>query len=296
MFAVSNIKQQRIKPMNKLYRTGFFLVLCMYINLPVFAASIVTVEIKLTENGKSLTKREIITTDGDNARLDFLGEAKEKTDKTPYLLTIDGGKSWILGNTYKGEFYCANVDPVAFFKNIGEIVTDVVALVNPKVLDIKVDKTKEAPGPEILGFPTTQVQLVTTAKAQATFMFKKYEYTIKITDNLWYTTKLEIQPFRKRWMEALKQSGYDKLDKMFSDWAKQLPGPVLKQESEVILTNVIKNETQTQKEKAEITSFKEVKSSEIPKDTFTVPKCENINQKQLESTAKDMVKQGKLGL
>ena len=282
--------------MNILYRTGIFLVICMFVHLPVFAATAVTVEIKLTEGDKLLTKREIITIDGDKARLDFLGEAKARTDKTPYMLTVDGGKSWVLGNTYKGEFYCANVDPVDFFKNIGEIVTDVVALVSPKVLDINVKKAKEEPGPKIMDFPTTHVQLVTTAKAQATFMFKKYEYTIKIIDDLWYTTKLEIQPFRKRWMEALKQSGYEKLDKMFSDWSKELPGPVLKQQSEIILTNVIKNEIQTQKEKAEITSIKEVKSEELPKGIFTIPKCEKINQTQLESTAKDMAKEGKLGL
>ena len=282
--------------MNKLCGIGVFLVLCMFVSLPVFSATEVIVEIKLTEDGKSLTKKEIITVDGDKARLDFLGEAKERTDKTRYMLTIDGGKSWVLGNTYKGEYYCANVDPAKFFKAIGEIVTDVMALVNPKVFEIKVDKTKEEPGPKILGHSTTHVQLVTTAKAQATFMFKKYEYTLKVTDDLWYTKDLEIQPFRKRWMEALKQSGYDKLDKMFSDWSKQLLGPILKLETEVVLTNVSKNESQTQKQKAEITSFKELKSNELQKGIFTVPKCENINQTQLESTAKDMAKEGKLGL
>ena len=127
-------------------------------------------------------------------------------------------------------------------------------------------------------------------------MFKKYEYTLKITDDVWYTTKIEIQPFRKRWLEALKQSGFEKLDNMFSDWAKQVPGPILKLESEIKLTNVKKNETNTQKEKALLTSLKEVKSDELPKGTFNVPKCENINQTQLESTAKDMAKEGKLGL
>ena len=282
--------------MNKLLVTGLFFLICIFINLPIFAATVVNIEIELTDNGKTKKKNEIITIDGDKARLDFLGEAKERTDKTPYLLTVDGGKSWVLGNTYKGEFYCANVDPQSFFKNIGEIVTNVMELVNPKVFDIKVNKTKEAPGPKILEFPTTHVQLVTTANAQATFMFKKYEYNLKITDDVWYTTKLEIQPFRKRWMEALTQSGYEKLDNMFADWTKKVPGPILKLETQVVLKNVKKNETDTQKEKAEITSFKEVKASELPKGTFDVPKCKDINQTQLESTAKDMAKEGKLGL
>ena len=282
--------------MNRLHQVGVFLCLCVFVSLPVFSATEVIVEIKLTDGDKSLTKKEIITIDGDKARLDFLGEAKKRTDKTPYLLTVDGGKSWVLGNTYKGEFYCANVDPVSFFKNIGEIVTNVMELVNPKVFDINVSQTKEAPGPKILEFPTTHVQLVTTAKAQATFMFKKYEYTLKITDDVWYTKELEIQPFRKRWMEALTQSGYEKLDNMFADWAKKVPGPILKLETEVVLKNVKENKTDTQKERAEITSFKEVKASDLPKGIFTVPKCENINQTQLESTAKDMAKEGKLGL
>ena len=72
-----------------------------------------------------------------------MGEARKRTDQTPYLLTVDGGKSWVLGNTYKGKFYCANVDPVSFFNNIGEIITEVMALVNPRVFEIKLDKIKE---------------------------------------------------------------------------------------------------------------------------------------------------------
>ncbi|WP_455219108.1 hypothetical protein [Kaarinaea lacus] len=282
--------------MDKLRGIGAFLFVCLFLNPPVFAATVATIEISLTEDGKSQKKREIVTIDGDKARLDFLGESSKRTEQTPYLLTVDAGKSWVLGNTLKGKFYCANVDPVTFFKNIGEIVTEVMALVNPRVFEVKLDKIKEEPGPKILDLSTTHVRLVTTANAEATFMFKKYEYKLTITDDVWYTTKLEIQPFRKRWMEALTQSGYEKLDKLFADWAKKVPGPILKLESVVKLTNVRKNETDTQKEKAEITSIKAVKAEDLPKGTFSVPKCENINQKQLESTAKDMAKEGKLGL
>jgi|GEM_PF-1914370 len=272
------------------------LTICIFFSLPVYAASIISIDIEIMADGKSKKKYELVTIDGDKARIDFLGEAKTKNDTTPYLLTVDAGKSWVLGNTLKGESYCANVDPVDFFKKIGVIVTDVVALVNPKVLDIKVEKKREEKGPKIMDYPTTYVQLVTTATGEATFMFKKYKYTMKVTDDIWYANELEVQPFRKRWFEALTQSGYEKLDQAFTDWARELPGPILKLESEIIVTNVIKNENDTQKEKAVITSIKEVKSNDLAKDTFTVPKCENINQKQLESTAKDMAKEGKLGL
>lgn len=282
--------------MTKQLLTGIILTISMIANFQVIAASIVTINIEIVKNNETKKKTEIVTIDGDKARLDFLGEAKKKTDQTPYLLTVDGGKSWILGNTYKGEYYCAAVDPMDFFKRIGTIVTNIVALVNPKVLDIKVDKIKQEPGPKMLGFSTTYVQLVTTAKAEASILFKKYKYTIKITDDLWYAPELEIQPFRKRWFEALTQSGYEKLDQMFIDWAKELPGPILKLGSEIVLTNVVKNESTIQKEKAQIVSVKEMKSSEIPKQTFAVPKCEKIKQKQLESTAKDLFREGRSSL
>ena len=275
---------------------GILFIICMTVNFPVFAASIVTIEIEVTKNNETNKKTEIVTIDGDKARLDFLDTAKEKTDQAAYLLTVDGGKSWVLGNTDKGGFYCATVDPVDFFKEIGSIVTDVVALVNPKILEIKLDKTKEEQGPKILGFPTTHVQLITTAETEASILFKNYQYSIKITDDVWYTPELEIQAFRKRWIEALTQSGYEKLDKMFTDWAKELPGPILKLESEIVLTNVIKNESTVQKEKANIISLKNVKSSDIPQQTFVVPKCKKITQIELEWAAKELAKEGKLGL
>ncbi|WP_455374835.1 hypothetical protein [Kaarinaea lacus] len=285
-----------MKRISRLCRKAGIFTICIFFGLPVYAASVIAIDVEITKDGQPRKKSEIVTIDGDRARIDFLGEVKKRIATTPYLLTIDGGKSWVLGNSLKGEFYCANVDPVDFFKKIGVIVTDVVALVNPKVLDIKVEKKREEKGPRIMDFPTTYVQLVTTATGEATFMFKKYKYTMKVTDDIWYTNEVEVQPFRKRWFEALTQSGYEKLDQAFTDWASGLSGPILKLESEIIITNVIKNESDTQKEKAVITSIKEVKTNDLAKDTFTVPKCENINQKQLESTAKEMAKEGKLGL
>ncbi|KPJ95879.1 MAG: hypothetical protein AMJ53_01845 [Gammaproteobacteria bacterium SG8_11] len=266
------------------------------VSSPVFSASIVTIDIEITKEKQTKKTTEIVTIDGEKARLDFLRETKGKTEQTPYLLTVDGGKSWVLGNTHSGEYYCATVDAVAFIKEIGTIVTAIVALVNPKFLEIKVDKKKEEPGPNISGFSTNYVRLVTSAEAEADILFNKYQYSIKITDDVWYTSELEIEAFRKRWLEALTQSGYEKLDEMFTNWAKELPGPILKLESEIVLTNVLKNESTVQKEKTSIASVKEVKSSDIPQQTFAMPKCKNITQIDLEWAVKELAKEGKLTL
>lgn len=278
----------------RLFVGSTFFILLTFVT-PAYAAMIVTIGIEFTKNKQTQHKKHMITIDGDKVRFDFLGTTKKKTDQTPYLLTVDGGKNYILGNTRKGKFYCAKVKPVDFFKRLGSSLSNFEALVNPKTLEMKTTKTKEEPGPKILGYPTTHVQLVTTAKGQASFLFKKYEYTIKHTDDVWYTTAVEYQSFKKRWLEAMVQTGYPKMDEMFRERAKHISGPILKLESEMLTTNVKKGRTTVELEKAQITSVKEVKSSEIPQQTFVVPKCKNITQKQLISTAMDMFDESKTG-
>ena len=273
-------------------------VICLVmlnIGMPAFAATIVTVDIQFTKKDQTQNKKQIVTIDGDRIRFDFLGTAKEKTDQTPYLFTVDGGKSYVLGNTRKGKFYCAKVEPVDFFKRLGSVLSDFDRLVKPETLEIRVNKTREEPGPKILGYATTHIQLVTTAKGQASFLSKEYDYTIKHTDDLWYTTELAFQPFKKRWLEAMVQTGYPQMDEMFSERARNISGPILKIESEMLTTNVLKNTTTVEQEKAQITSIKEVKSSEISQQLFAVPKCKNITQMQLISNAIEMFDEGKTG-
>jgi hypothetical protein len=91
------------------------------------------------------------------------------------------------------------------------------------------------------------------------------------------------------------QTGYPKMDAIFRDRTKHTSGPILKIESEMLTTNVAKEKTTVEIEKAQITSIKEVNSSELPKDLYTVPACKDISQKQLISTAIEMFDAGKTG-
>jgi hypothetical protein len=263
--------------------------------MPVYAATVVTVDIQYTKNEEVRNKKQIVTIDGDRIRFDFLGTEKQRSETTPYLLTIDGGKNYVLGNTSKDKSYCAKVEPADFFKRLGTMLADFDRLVKPETLEIKLEKTKEEPGPKLLGYPTTHIQLVTTGKGSATFLFKKHEYDIKHIDDVWYTTEIDFQPFKKRWFEAMVQTGYPMLDDMFRERHKHITGPILKIESKMLTTNVLKNKTTVETEKAVISSVKELKSDELPKQLFELPRCKNISQKQLISNAIDMFDEGKTG-
>ncbi|NNJ95939.1 MAG: hypothetical protein HKP12_02140 [Gammaproteobacteria bacterium] len=238
---------------------------------------------------------EVITFDDTRFRIDFLGPDMKRTDESPYIMTVDNGESWVLGSKPKKQFYCSSMQTEEFFKNIGSQVTDAIDFFNVKADSPVVKQTLEEPGPEIQGFKTTHVRVETNARAYAKFLFVKFEYTVKIVDDLWYTTDVEIHPIRKKWIHALMRSDNQIIDNLFADYTKNLGGPVLKSESVVDITNVRKKKTDTQKERTELTSVKELTSEELDK-IFQMPKCEPMDDDDVKDNAQGLLSAGKLTL
>jgi hypothetical protein len=270
--------------------------LILAVVLPAWGGTRIVVETQITEGDQVRSEREIITLDDGRARIDFLQGAQKKGDKTPYLLTLDGGKSWTLGDLRKGKFFCARLETTAFFSKIGSILLDIEGLVSPEIKDPKVEKLLEEPGPQMLGYPTTHVRLQTTAGGGARIFFKKWEYQIKIVDDVWYTTALEVHPIEQRWTEALTQSGYERLDQLFADWAKNLTGPILRLDSVFEVTDVVKGKTSKRKDSSRVVSLDELSAEQIDPSIFAAPECKEMNKKQFERAAKDLFKEGKLTL
>ncbi len=275
-------------------RIWITLLTFLFMALPVVADTLrVTIVTDFVENDIKETDTEIITIDGDKkVRIEFLGKEKKPSDTTPYLLTIDGGNTWIIGN--KAEAFCAQMETGAFFTYLGSLALKVEGIANLEITDSKVKKVHEKKGPNILDYPTTHVRLVTTASGKATVLFKKYEYKVHITDDIWYTTKMEMHPVRKRWLEALSQSGYKQLDTLIDQWAANLPGAILKQESVVKVMNIIKNKEDISTEKTQVVTIEKLNPADIPKQTFNMPKCKTISKKEMRDTAKDLFEKGRL--
>jgi len=275
-------------------RIWITLLTLLFMSLPVAAdilrANIVT---DVVEEDKKSKDNEIMTTDGDQkVRLEMLGEEKKPTDKTPYLLTVDGGKTWVIGN--KAEAFCARMDTAEFFQYLGQLAVKYGGLVNLDIADPEIKKVLEEKGPDMLGYPTRHIRLETTAAGKAAAVFKKYDYQVHITDDIWYTPKIEIHPVRKRWLEALSQSGYTELDSLADQWAKNLSGAVLKQESKIRITNVIKKKEDIIRETTRIVTLEKLKPTDLPEHTFQMPKCKKISKKEMRKTAMDLFERGKI--
>jgi hypothetical protein len=273
---------------------GLTTCLLLVLASPAYAVTQLNMDIEVVDKGKTTKHSEIITFDANRARFDFLAEGEQKTAKTPYLLTIDSGKNWIIGDTHEDKPSCVQVDIIEFFQKVGGALTTLDALVNPKIDEPKLRKLLEGDGPKMMGFPTKHVQVQITTNAKASFLLKKYEYALKITDDIWYASNLEVHPIRKQWFQALSQTGYPLLDSIYDDWTKQIKGAVLKQDTVVEVTNVKRNSTSTQSQKAVITSIKELEPNEIEATIFEVPECKKITKNQIRNTAADMFSEGRL--
>jgi hypothetical protein len=92
--------------------------------------AIIEVEVIKGDNVEKST--EIFSFDGTRGRIDFPGADNKVTEQTPYIMTVDGGESWIMGNKAKDRFYCSEMQTEDFFKNLGSQFTDAIEFFNVK--------------------------------------------------------------------------------------------------------------------------------------------------------------------
>ena len=263
-----------------------------------FAAAAGTQAIIEVENieGDNVAKHvEILTFDDERFRIDFVGEDKKITDETSYIMTVDGGDSWVMGDKPKDKFYCSEVNTEEFFTNLGAQVSYAVDRFNIKADSPKVTQVLEEPGPDILGFKTTHVQLETQTSAHAWFLFFKFEYQVKIVSDLWYTNDVEIHPIRKRWISALTKSGNNIIDELFTGITSKLSGPVLKKEVVMDITNVRKKNVKTEKQITKLTSVEDVSSEELDK-LFKKPQCIMMDDDEIQEKGKALLGAGRIML
>jgi hypothetical protein len=270
-------------------------VILLFTVFTVDAGTRVVVQVEVIEGGNIEKSIEIITFNKDRFRIDFPGAGKDVTDQSPYIMTVNGGENWVIGDKSKDGFYCTEMKTEEFFRTLGDQATDAIEFFNVTAESPTVKKVLEEPGPDIEGFKTTHLQIETNASAYARFLFIKFEYKVKIIDDLWYTTELDVHPVRKKWINALTQSGNNLIDKMFADYTAKLPGAVLRQESVIDITNVRKKETKTQKKRSVIKKVEELKASELDM-IFTMPECKPMDDDEVQEKAKTLFSADKIML
>jgi hypothetical protein len=262
----------------------------------VYAGYRVSYEITITkENGEPNVHLETLTFDDTRFRIDFLDAEGKKTEQSPYIMTADNGGTWYIGDKPDKKFYCSHMKTNEFFESVGEQATGAMKFFNVKAEKPVITKVFEKPVDDIHGFKTTHLQLETHASAYAWILFLKFEYKVKIVDDIFYTSELEVHPTRKKWLEALTQSGNDLIDNMYSDYTSKVPGPVIQKETVIEITDLRKNKVKTEKRKAVVTKIEEI-SAEETDAAFITPECIPMDDDEVQEKAKALFSANKLML
>ncbi len=107
-------------------------------SMPVNAATRYTVATEVVTKGQTRSEVAIVTLFGDNGRIDFVERNGRKEEGGLYLMTLDGGKTAVLGN--KGESVCSDWDSAEYFSEIGRLLHKARRWANLEITDVKVEK------------------------------------------------------------------------------------------------------------------------------------------------------------
>jgi hypothetical protein len=257
------------------------------------AASRYTVETRITEKGKTIVGNEVITIDGNRARIDVLGASTKVTEKTPYMLTTDGGKNWYVVD--EKDRFCAEVETEKFFSELGIMGRRVGKLVAANISTPQIKVVFNKPGPKMLGEKTRHVKLVRTLGANARFFSKKYEYSGELVNEIWYAESVPVNPIRKKWISAISNTGVKELDELLQGWVKTVKGAVIKEEKTLVLIDKTKKQKDTFHEVVEVKTVEEIPGSKIGAGTFKVPVCTS-DETSVTNAAKKLFSMGQASM
>jgi len=282
--------------MRSLQTVLFTLMVASSVVLEAGAANRIIQQVEVNKGKKTKEFVQIITLDDERARIDFARADGQVHSETPYIMTLDKGDTWIMGDKPDDEFYCTETQTDEFFKTVGKRLASAIDFYNIRVVEAPtVRKVLEEPGPEILGFKTTRVRLETTAKAHAWLLFIKVEYEVRIVEDLWYTTDIAIHPIREKWLNAITQTGNALIDQYTDAYIAQLPGPVLQTAMTMDIADLRKQEVKTRRERTVYTQVEEVPSAALD-EVFVKPQCEPMSEEEVEERAKKLFSSGRIML
>jgi hypothetical protein len=247
-----------------------------------------TIVTATTYKGETSYVEEDIVVDGKRARVDIKSGKKDNLRREGFMVTTDGGSTWTVVDGAKAV--CGQWDLAATYRQVGSFIHKVEGWVNVKVTEASVEIVSSEPGPEILGFATTHVRIVSRLKANARIFFMKYEYHIEITDDVWFAPELQVNPVEQRWLAALAKTGYERLDGMTDAALVAIQGTVLKQKSVMSGLDVRKNRRRTKIDEMNMTAFASGESGSISADLFRMQNCKPVSDKKMEDAAKDILK------
>lgn len=247
-----------------------------------------TVETDTTYEGDKHYRVEDVLIDADRARVDVRSGQRGKTQAAGYMLTTDAGSTWAV---VEGPgAVCGKWDLAAYFRKAGSLLRKVESWFNVTVSQASVEVASREPGPAILGFATTHARVVAKLKGTGRILFFSREVQLEITDDVWFARELGVEPVEQRWLDAMKRTGYQRLDKMTGAMLDAGGGFVLKEKIVAVSRESHRKRKRVKVDEIRVTAFERIAPGSASGQLRPVAECKPVSEDKLEGAAKDLLK------
>lgn len=227
-----------------------------------------------------------LITDGNKGRLDLVNASGKKEGLS--AITQDSGKTSVLSD--QKESLCSKWSSAELAQEIGNVLSKATKMARADISDVKVEKTTDEPGPEMIGHPTRHLALHTTYAFSGKVVLKKIEYAFVENDELWMAPNLPMEPMARELMRVLARTGFDEVDDLATQTEAELKGSTLLWTSSVNMKDQVSGKSSTKKQRVEVTAREEINAAELPADTFAIDgNCRKISDKERKKETQNMI-------
>lgn len=203
--------------------------------------------------------------DGEKARIEFREAKGAPVPSGGYLVTTDGGKTMFMVDPEDREFM--RWDLGAMIQGLGAMMEATGGMVSLEFSDAKFEPRGTEPGPEVLGYPTTEHRYHRSYRMEMKIIGMRRAYDVSSEEQVWTTTALDA-PGLFAWLRKTPpKTGDEGFDRMIETNMTEIEGVPLKTVSQSVMTDS-KGRSQRTVSTMEVTRIEEVATSD---EMFEVP-------------------------
>lgn len=208
-------------------RTFAGVLAAIVLSAPVYAGIEITMKSVAEGDGQSKGGAQPansvirMTAAGDKARIDFVEGQSPGLSEDGYMLTRDGGKTFLLVSPKEKTYM--KWDAEAMMGMAGAMGN----IMKMQVSNTKVEKVLDENGPDILGYPTRHYKFRTSYRMSMSMMGFKNQMDIVNEDETWATTKLDISAVGA-WLNKKVKTQNAEMDKLIAMEQAKMNGVPLK--------------------------------------------------------------------
>ncbi len=203
--------------------------------------------------------------EGEKARIEFRESKGSPVPKGGYLVTTDGGRTMFMVNPKDREYMRWDLD--AMLQSLTAVMEASGGMVSFEFTNTKFEEQGSNPGPDILGYGTTEHRFHREYRMEMKIIGMRRAYDVKSEEQMWTTTELDAAGLFAWLRKNPPRTGNEGFDSMIASSMQKIEGVPLKTVSRSVMVDS-KGRSQRSVSTMEVTTIGEVSTQD---SMFEVP-------------------------